>query len=117
MGTRARILIKDKNVSVSFHCNWDGYPSGIGYEIKSYLKTLKKWRIDDISKGILENSEINNSLLDKDRLWQTTCDVSTEDYIYVIDTDRKTLRCYEHDYNVSLEDTCIPKNRRYIRKG
>lgn len=97
MSTRSHIEVrqgKNKNY-VYHHC--DGYPSGVGMELK---ETLEK-----------------NNFFDKDKqfsIGETTCiicDIDSqyeldegfhgdEEYYYVVDCDKRTLTCYEIPWDI-----------------
>ena len=97
MSTRATILIKSKEqneeVRVYHHC--DGYPDGIGIDMKAYLKTVAYWDVYQIANDLIkgECGMVGNRHDDGYEL--TPCQHGDEEYAYLIDCDNKTLTCYE----------------------
>jgi len=114
MSTRCHIVIKEKgfgNVYIYHHC--DGDPGGVGSEIvwalAGYQKYTKefdlKWSIKGVSEEILrlddeykEDYEIHGD----------------EDYIYEIDCDNRTVKCYAGEYydeKFPGDEIVIPGNK------
>lgn len=100
MSTRCMIKICKKNFASEFvyhHC--DGYPDGVGSElvkILGYYKTVE-WTPNKIS----------NALESYDSQYEKDGDINAhgdEDYLYIIDCDKKTIKCYEANYNASFDD-------------
>lgn len=93
MSTRATILIKEKDekdIWVYHHC--DGYPDGVGTDLKHYLNTLKyNWYAEDIANALIKGSAVE----DDNGYQLTSCQHGDEEYAYLIDCDNKTLTCYE----------------------
>lgn len=48
MGTRSSIAIKKDDKIVSIYCHWDGYPKGVGEDLKLHWNTEEK--IDELMK-------------------------------------------------------------------
>ena len=90
MSTRATILIKSKkqNEEVRVYHHSDGYPDGVGSEIKAYLKNIDRWYVYDIANDLIKGKECD------DYYELTPCQHGDEDYAYLIDCDNKTLTCY-----------------------
>ena len=89
MSTRAHILIKGGSEQFYVYHHHDGYPEGVGKDLKSYLNNLK-WRwypddiVNDLVKGIIDDGyEI------------TSCMHGDEEYLYFIDCDAPQLVGYE----------------------
>ena len=87
MSTRATILVKSKknNEEVRIYHHSDGYPDGIGSDIKSYLKTLKCWYVYDIANDLIKGmcGLVNGN---PDRGYELTpCQHGDEVYAYLID--------------------------------
>ena len=90
MSTRATILIKEGNEKVRMYHHHDGYPSGIGKDMKNYLKTLKWWDIEGITNYLIKGK------LNGDNEYEyTICQHGDEEYAYLIDCDMKKLKCYK----------------------
>ena len=92
MSTRATILIKSekkgKSVRIYHHC--DGYPEGIGSDLKAYTSTLNCWDVYEIANDLIKGHCIHD-----DDYELTSCQHGDEEYAYLIDCDAKTLTCYE----------------------
>ena len=93
MSTRATILIKSKKrkeeVRIYHHC--DGYPEGVGHDLKEYLKGVKWWDVYDIANELIKGKCGN-----KDNGYELTlCQHGDEDYAYLIDCDAQEMICYE----------------------
>ena len=92
MSTRATILIREKNepdVHIYHHC--DGYPEGIGSDLKHYLNSLKYWESENIANALIKGIAVE----DDNGYQLTSCQHGDEEYAYLIDCDNKTLTCYE----------------------
>ena len=92
MSTRATILIREKNepdVHIYHHC--DGYPEGVGSDLKHYLNSLKnyEWNANDIANALIKGGAIDDNGYEL-----TSCQHGDEEYAYLIDCDNKTLTCY-----------------------
>lgn len=100
MSTRCMIKICKKHFASEFvyhHC--DGYPDGVGSELVKILRYYKtvEWTPNKIS----------NALQDYDSQYEDDGDVNAhgdEDYLYVIDCDERTIKCYEVAYDASFDD-------------
>ena len=97
MSTRATILIKsaEKKESVRIYHHLDGYPDGIGSDLKAYTSTLRWWDVYGIANDLIKGrcGMVGNSPDDGYEL--TSCQHGDEEYAYLIDCDAKTLTCYE----------------------
>lgn len=110
MSTRATIKIVRKGrkpVWMYHHC--DGYPDGVGVDLLDLLSYYdnKKWLPNDLSDYINQN--------DYDYEF-TEGQHGDEDYGYLIDCDKHTLKCYEigwDEYEWKEEDVVdIPGQRK-----
>ena len=90
MSTRATILIRKgrKSFWVYHHC--DGYPEGVGRDIKEYLASKKRWYADDIVNDLVKGAVAGDM-----RYEITLCQHGDEEYAYLIDCDKKELKCYK----------------------
>ena len=78
MSTRATILIKSKrqNEKVRIYHHSDGYPEGVGHDLKEYLKGVKWWDVYDIANELIKGKCGN-----KDGGYELTpCQHGDEDY-------------------------------------
>lgn len=97
MSTRATICIKEKNeqdIWVYHHC--DGYPTGIGSDLKRYLNTLKyRWIATEIANDLIKD----RVALKDDGYELTSGQHGDEAYAYLIDCDERTIKCYNINFN------------------
>jgi len=98
MSTRATILIKSekKKESVRIYHHCDGYPEGIGSDMKDFLETICYWDVYEIANDLIKGRcgiLVGNRRDDGYEL--TSCQHGDEEYAYLIDCDTKTLTCYE----------------------
>jgi hypothetical protein len=105
MSTRAHIIIKewDNQIHLYHHC--DGYPEGIGIDLKNIIHKLAEdpeYRTRDLIQGKLIPGD--------DSYAPALCLHGDEEYVYVIDCVEKSIKCYQHEWDVSLEDTIRPEN-------
>ena len=94
MSTSAGVLIKDGSDDglYLFH-NYDGYPEGIGEELKSILADIKKWDETHILKAIKKYDDGYELMNDP---------MGCEEYYYTIDYESHTLTCTDEDDNVEF---------------
>ena len=118
MSTRACIKIKasirlnddDKKltecvITLYHHC--DGYPDGVGKDLKKYLRdVVSKWRWwmpEDIATNLVRGE------LDGDTGYEVAiCEHSDCEYGYLIDCDNETLTCYELPWGVKPWKKVVP---------
>ena len=97
MSTRATILIKsqkeNKEVRIYHHC--DGYPDGIGSDMKAYLKSITWWDVYEIANDLVKGKCGMVGGKSDDGYELTPCQHGDEEYAYLIDCDSRTLTCYE----------------------
>ena len=100
MSTRCHLEVKENGSSTYIYHHHDGYPSGVGSDVK---KALKEVRFFDKEKE-----------LTKQQVIETICEIDggyeidngfhgDEEYYYVIDCENRTLKCYGVPWD--LEDT------------
>lgn len=103
MSTRATILVKDEDEEVRIYHHCDGYPDGIGSDMKAYLKDVKYWSVEDIANDLIkgkcgsyEDWRTGKQIPDDGYEW-TSCIHGDEEFYYVIDCVDKALHCYEDE--------------------
>lgn len=100
MSTRAHVIIKKKgeeDVYAYHHC--DGYPDGVGEDLKRFI----------IDEGTAAKPKLTAKLLNE---WDDSFEIDDgihgdEEYIYVIDLDEKTVKGYGiwgDDYEDAVEN-------------
>lgn len=118
MSTRACIKIKasirlnddDKKltecvITLYHHC--DGYPEGVGKDLKKYLRDVVSkwnwWMPEDIATNLVRGE------LDGDTGYEVAiCEHSDCQYGYVIDCDAQTLTCYKLGWGVKPWKNVVP---------
>lgn len=98
MSTRASILVKegDEKCYIYHHC--DGYPDGVGLDLKEYLEKISSWYMEDIVNELIKGKCANDSTYE----W-TSGVHGDESYFYLIDCDNKVLKCYTESRMLTLE--------------
>ena len=102
MSTRATIKIIEGEDTVWVYHHCDGYPDGIGSDMKKYLDTLDYWDAYDIATDLIKGKKCgatNNIWTGKttpgdDGYELTSGQHGDENYGYIIDCDKKTITCY-----------------------
>lgn len=105
MSTRAHIRVTDGTDTFLLYHHHDGYPEGIGIDIKAYLDKIEffikpKYCVDQypsatcIANAIVKG--IYSSLYESvDNGYElTTCFHGDEEYCYLIDCMKRELHCY-----------------------
>ena len=87
MSTRATIKITDGRETMRLYHHCDGYPEGVGSELKDFLsKKDGEWIVTALA----------NELATMDKQYEfTTCQHGDEEYAYLIDCKDKNLKCYK----------------------
>lgn len=102
MSTRAtiKIIAQEPNTEYTMrtsmwlyhHC--DGYPSGVGSDLKKYLANLSKrsktWEMRTIVNELVDGDIINDNGYEL-----TNCQHGDEEYAYLISCKEKTIKCYK----------------------
>lgn len=115
MSTRAQIRIKDEYGYIDLYHHHDGYPEGVGADLKKYLDSKHNGKYAHWSVRITANQLIKGAIKDvfageeqPDMGYEVTNGFHSDiDYAYLIDCEKKELKCYyvdfESDYH-SLEE-------------
>lgn len=88
MSTRAAIVIKDAKNKNNLYRHSDGYPEGLGEEIKEFLDEYKE--AESISADALAMDMHREEIASP-----TYCIHSDEEYLYIIDCEKRKLTCYD----------------------
>lgn len=92
MATRCTIKIIGDNENQYFYHHWDGYPKGVGYDIFNYLNIKDKWDFSEIVK------EMNSGYVGDDPTYEPSEGIhGDENYIYVINCNKKEFICYKNN--------------------
>ena len=121
MSTRAHIRIVSGDKQIMLYHHYDGNPECIGVNLKSFIKEhYRPGRLpftdvaNDLIKGKIRHC-IYNIWTGKEQITSdngyelTTCIHGDEDYIYVIDCEERSIRCYIHYWDEPFEKTVIPE--------
>lgn len=125
MSTRAHIRIKDGDEQIMLYHHHDGYPEGVGRDLKKFLREncQNYWDACEIANGLVkggikhEHKGLYSGKVEvraDDEYEIATCIHGDEDYIYIIDCRAKTLKCYYHKWDEPLQDTIQPEREREI---
>lgn len=90
MSTRCTILIKNESEKeeVRLYHHHDGYPEGVGENLKKYLSNIKYWDVYSIANELIKSNE-------DDEYELTPCQHGDEEYAYLIDCKHRQLKCYK----------------------
>lgn len=106
MSTRAFIRIIDPGFGkIDLYHHSDGYPDGIGVDLKSVLNHICK----DPEYGCRDLIQDKLGLHDATYA-PALCLPGDVEYVYVIDCKDKTIKCFRHNWNESFED-CFKAER------
>lgn len=102
MSTRATIKITEGSDTIWVYHHSDGYPDGIGSDLKKYIKNIKYWSCDEIATDLVKGKKCGKThniwadtyTVGDDGYEVTTGQHGDEEYGYHIDCDNKTLTCY-----------------------
>lgn len=108
MSTRCHIIIEKADNDPQFvyhHC--DGYPEGVGCELVEILKEYDK----DINFADWDQLTIIDRLIQYSSAYERDEFMhGDEDYIYRIDCEKHTLRCFEYHDDDFGQEVDIPAN-------
>lgn len=97
MSTRCNIIIKDgySNDRVILYHHHDGYPEGVGVQLRKVLNDWQDWQVKQHGMRFLPNNLIKNECGLNDKEYEITpCLHGDIEYCYVINCKARTLRCY-----------------------
>ena len=100
MSTRAHIIVKDENEKHYLYHHCDGYPEGVGAELRNIFKDLNDEERFDTADDFCEwISDYDNGYEYEDYGLH-----GDEDYVYVIDFPNNKFICYDYGWDESEED-------------
>ena len=95
MSTRCNIIIKDRRHRVILYHHHDGYPEGVGSDLKKYLSKFEDWQIRQHGRWEIANDLVKDKAGLNDDGYEVTMALHTDiDYCYVINCVSGTLLCY-----------------------
>ena len=114
MSTRCNIIIREGKDKILLYHHHDGYPEGVGKDLLNYMqKTCDEHRgvcAESVARELVKNETSRTGLNDNGYV-PAICIHYDIEYLYEIDTDRCTLRCW----SVRLDwETGRYKRRRFI---
>lgn len=120
MSTRAHIRIKDGDEQIMLYHHHDGYPEGVGRDLKKFLQEncQNYWDACEIANGLVKGGikhehkglySGNVEVRADDEYEITTCIHGDEEFIYVIDCDKKELKCYTHKWDAPFSESTVPE--------
>jgi len=89
MSTRCNIIVKAKGKKITLYHHWDGYPEGVGQDLVNKLQ-----KVFDNDYFCLWTHIVNKLVKDReDEGYEITTGLHGDiEYLYTIDTDKKTLK-------------------------
>ena len=93
MSTRASIKIQQGGRAIYLYHHFDGYPEYVGVALKNFTRRLKgeEWHFETLATLIAKDIKI------LDDFYEVAYGIHPDvDYVYVIDCDKRTLRCFRH---------------------
>lgn len=107
MSTRASIRIVEAAGQILLYHHHDGYPEGVGAELKKFLAENVRgwWDPEAIASGL---ATMKNDY-GRYPYECAICLHGDEEYVYVIDCEKKTLTCYYHRWDETFDECCIPE--------
>jgi hypothetical protein len=113
MSTRCQIRIKDEYRSVELYHHHDGYPEGVGADLKEYCSKLPNdkwsyWSIRRITNDFLKGElklEHCDGTIEPDMGYELALGFHSDiEYAYLIDCEKRTLQGFKLSYSEDYED-------------
>lgn len=93
MATRCPVKLiglNDNEIQYFYH-HFDGYPKGVGLDIKEYLEDKEVWEFNKII------CDINAGFIGADPTYDMSKQIQgDENYIYLINCSNKEFKCYKN---------------------
>lgn len=112
MSTRAHIRIQKGNRAILLYHHFDGYPEGVGADLRDYLSKNfpGRWYDEEIANSLVK--QLHD--LKDDGYEITTCIHGDEEFLYVIDCDSRKVLCYPHGWDDSYNETVLKYSPRIM---
>lgn len=122
MSTRAHIRIQDGDEHLMLYHHSDGMPEGIGKDLRRFLANQCKdgyWDVEEIANALIKGAvkywrkgiwSGKPELHTDDGYEVTTSLHGDEEYIYVIDCESKSIKCYTHKMDYPYHLSVVPEN-------
>ena len=107
MSTRANIRITQGEGQMLLYRHCDGYPEGVGSELKEYLEKRCRygWYAENIARGLVTMKDEYGSFPYEPAIGKH----GDVEYVYVIDCDNQKLTCYSAGWDETFEECCVPE--------
>ena len=128
MSTRCNIIVKDGNDRIYLYHHHDGYPMGVGTELQRWLDERFKpqpyftprWYAMSIATALVKGAPVYpfDKEGKKDDEYEITTGLHGDvEYVYVINCQARTLRCYEVSWDdVIHQDIKIQWEKVFTRR-
>ena len=111
MSTRAQIRIKNEYGYIDLYHHHDGYPEGVGTDLKKYLDEIPKGWYAHWNVKLIANDLVKGKLKDpycgidgKDDSYEVTFGFHSDiDYAYLIDCSKRELKCFYVDFKTDYD--------------
>lgn len=125
MGTRCAALIKSNdNYSEYYYRHWDGYPSSAGADLLSLTQSLD-WKPEEMCKVLKSRRTESEGMSDLNVMFiafpaigferAETLPLNDLDYFYLVDCDRREIRCYENMFGIDVHDLATLPSYRILK--
>ena len=106
MSTRCNIIVKAKGNKITLYHHWDGYIEGVGQDLVNKLEPIfnsnNKCYWSDVVNMLVKNKE--------DEGYERTSRIHGDiEYLYTIDTDKKTIKVQTVGYGINYEQKFFRK--------
>jgi len=97
MSTRCCVVVKDKWDKFTLYHHHDGYPEGVGADLKSYIERIKEndWSVDAerFANVLIKNESERTGFNDNE--FEITMRLHGDiEYLYEVDCQTMTLKCW-----------------------
>ncbi len=114
MATRSAALIKHEgNYSKYYYRHWDGYPTAAGVALLNMVGALN-WNPQAMEHVLEDRYRVSEEIQQEDIMFiefptigfedAEGMDLDDLDYFYLIDCDKKEIRCYENMFRIDARD-------------
>ena len=112
MSTRCNILVRGRGRNITLYHHHDGYPEGVGLDLKRRFFE-KDWNAYAFANALVKDTEDEYEVC-----FAIDSDI---DYLYIVDFDKREIRCFyvdpkdfTFDGKIDARIICQSKNRREI---
>lgn len=114
MSTRASIIIKNEKtnevINLYHHC--DGYPDGVGCELAEFFSKYYNnenwyWNVSEIANELVKSETLDGYEI-------ATAPHQDIEFLYLIDCEAQSLKCYKRDFGTKVEECICKENETFI---